>query len=49
MDFGMRRVEAMWVKASLGNSPVPEDMALSLAVDTMRDTGAKLEAYFEGE
>ena len=44
---GMRRVEAMWVKASLGNTPVPEDMALSLTVDTMRDTGKNLEAYFE--
>ncbi len=46
-DTGMRRVEAMWVKASLGNGPVPEDMALALAVDTMRDTGKNLEAYFE--
>jgi len=46
-DSGMRRVETMWVKASLGSAPVPEDMALSLAVDTMRTTGQDLEAYFE--
>lgn len=49
MDFGMRRVETMWVKAYFGEAPVPEAMALSLAVDTMRDTGTKLEAYFEIE
>jgi len=46
---GSRRIDATWVKASLGNAPVPEDMAISLTVDTMRDTGADLEDYYAGE
>ena len=44
-----RRIDVTWVKASLGNAPVPEDMAISLTVDTMRNTGADLEAYYASE
>ncbi len=46
---GARRVDVTWVKAFLGDTPVPVDMALSLTVDTMRETGAELEAYYAGE
>jgi len=46
---GARRIDVTWVKATLGNTPVPEDMAISLTVDSMRNTGADLEAYYAGE
>jgi hypothetical protein len=46
---GARRIDVTWVKASLGNAPVPEHMAVSLTVDTMRETGAGLEAYYADE
>jgi len=46
---GARRIDTTWVKASLGDTPVPEDMALALTVDTMRETGANLEAYYAGQ
>ena len=46
-DGTTRRVESMWVKAELGNADVPEGMALNMTIDTMLETGPKLEAYFE--
>jgi hypothetical protein len=46
-DGTTRRVEAMWVKAEIGNANVPEGMALNMTINTMKKTGPKLEAYFE--
>jgi hypothetical protein len=48
-DSGMRRVDAMWVKSSLGDTEALQNLALTLAIDGMRATGDRLEAYFEGE
>ena len=48
-DGTTRRVEAMWVKAEIGDADVPEGMALNMTIDTMLSTGPKLEAYFENK
>ena len=48
-DGTTRRVEAMWVKAGIGDANVPEGMALNMTIDTMLSTGPKLEAYFEAQ
>jgi hypothetical protein len=44
-DGATRRVDAMWVKAFLGEGDVPENFALQVAIDTMRSTGESIDAY----
>jgi len=46
-DGTTRRVEAMWVKAEIGDADVPEGMALNMTINTMKETGPQLEAYFQ--
>jgi len=51
-DGGMERTEASWVLANMGDSPVPPDVAMSLALDTVKDNAEKhrvrmLEKYGE--
>ena len=43
-----RRVDAMWVKAFLGEGDVPENFALQVAIDTMRSTGESIDDYLTG-
>ena len=40
-DGGMERTEASWVLANMGDSPVPPDVAMSLALDTVKDNAEK--------
>ena len=37
----MERTEASWMLANMGDSPVPPDVALSLALDTVKDNAEK--------
>ena len=37
----MERTEASWVLANMGDSPVPPDVAMSLALDTVKDNAEK--------
>ena len=46
-DGTTRRVEAMWVKSEIGDADVPEGMALNMTINTMKETGPQLEAYFQ--
>ena len=48
-DGTTRRVEAMWVKAEIGDADVPESMALNMTINTMKETGPQLEAYFQAQ
>jgi len=40
-----RRLQTTWIAASLGDTPVPEDMALNMVIDGMSGTDETLEAY----
>ena len=40
-DGTMERTEAKWVLANMGDSPVPPDVAMSLALDTVSDNAIK--------
>lgn len=40
-----RRLQATWMVASLGDSPVPEAAALNLVISSMEGTGETMEAY----
>ena len=40
-DGTMERTEASWVLANMGDSPVPPDVAMSLALDTVKDNAVK--------
>ena len=44
---GMRRVEAGWVVMELGNLPVPESVALNLAIGSLTAFKGKIEAWKE--
>jgi hypothetical protein len=44
-----RRLQTTWIAASLGDTPVPEDMALNMVIDGMSGTDETLEAYLLGE
>ena len=47
IEEGMRRVEAGWVVASLGDLPVPENIALNLAIGTLTAFRDKVVAWKE--
>ena len=44
-----RRLQTTWIAASLGDTPVPEDMALNMVIDSMVNADATLETYLSGE
>lgn len=44
-----RRLQTTWIAASLGDTPVPEDMALNMVIDGMAGTDETLEGYLLGE
>jgi len=48
-DGQTRRLQTTWIAASLGDTPVPEDMALNMVIDGMTNTDATLETYLLGE
>ena len=48
-DGATRRVDAMWVKAFLGEGDVPENFALQVAIDTMRSTGESIDDYLTSQ
>jgi hypothetical protein len=45
---GTRRLQATWIEARLGDTPVPEDMALKMVNDSMIQSDAELEAWLSG-
>ena len=45
---GITRLEAGWIDMALGDIEVPEDLALTLVVDSIVENGEKLEAYMDG-
>jgi hypothetical protein len=47
IEGGMRRVEAGWVVLSLGDLPVPESIALNLAIGTLTAFKDKVQAWKE--
>ena len=46
-DEGMRRVEAGWVVIALGNLPVPESVAMNLAIGSLTAFKEKVAAWKE--
>jgi hypothetical protein len=46
---GTRRLQTTWIAASLGDTPVPEDMALNMVIDGMAGTDERLQEYLVGE
>ena len=47
-ENGTRKLEAGWIDMALGDIELPEDFALNLVVDTIVESGEKLEAYMDG-
>jgi hypothetical protein len=43
-----RRLQTTWIAASLGDTPVPEDMALNMVIDGMIATDDTLTGYLNG-
>lgn len=41
------RLEAIWMVAELMDAPLPEDAALNLVIDTLKDNGEDIEAYLD--
>ncbi len=48
-ETGVHKLEAGWIDMALGDLEVPEDFALNLVVDSIIDSGAKLEAYLDAQ
>jgi hypothetical protein len=48
-DVGTRKLEAGWIDMALGDIELPEDFALNMVVDSIVESGAKLEAYMDAE
>jgi len=42
------RLEAIWMVAALLDSPVPEDAALNMVIDTLQDNQEAIERYLDG-
>jgi hypothetical protein len=42
---GARRLQATWISASMGDKSVPEDMALQLVIDSMRDQQQRMDDW----
>jgi hypothetical protein len=47
-ETGVYKLEAGWVDMALGDIEVPEDLALNIVIDSIVDSGDKVQDYMDG-
>jgi hypothetical protein len=47
-ETGVHKLEAGWIDMALGDIEVPEDLALTIVIDSIVDSGDKIQTYMDG-